>query len=236
VNPKEHAVWTLAGLHQHLAEYLYNIYDSTPHVALGQSPREAFELGLARTGQRCHRLVAYNSEFLMATLPTTTRGAAKVIPNRGVKINHILYWCEAFRYPDCLDKQVAVRFDPFDVGTAFAFVHNEWHACHSEHYLTLRGHSERELMLATEEIKRLHQDHSREYAITGRRLADFLTSVEAEELLLKQRICDGECAGIRPVSPVLELVDAASDPADADGARQMSPLEQHDVIEAYGEF
>jgi len=114
-------------------------------------------------------------------------------------------------------------------------------------------------MLATEEIKRLHQDHSREYAITevtaeqaallvlhqdhsreyaitGRRLADFLTSVEAEELLLKQRICDGECAGIRPVSPVLELVDTASDPADADGARQMSPLEQHDVIEAYGEF
>jgi len=30
-------------------EYLYNIYDSTTHVALGQSPREAFELGLART-------------------------------------------------------------------------------------------------------------------------------------------------------------------------------------------
>ena len=122
---------------------------------------EAFELGLARTGQRCHRLVAYNAEFLMATLPTTTRGTAKVIPNRGVKINHILYWCEAFRYPDCRDKQVAVRFDPFDIGTAFAFVHNEWHACHSEHYLTLRGHSERELMLATEEIRRLHQDHSR---------------------------------------------------------------------------
>jgi transposase InsO family protein len=236
VNPKEHAVWTLAGLHQHLAEYLYNIYDSTTHVALGQSPREAFELGLARTGQRCHRLVAYNAEFLMATLPTTTRGTAKVIPNRGVKINHILYWCEAFRYPDCRDKQVAVRFDPFDIGSAFAFVHNEWHACHSEHYLTLRGHSERELMLATEEIRRLHQDHSREYAITGRRLADFLTSVEAEEFLLKQRISDGECTGIRPSPAILDSVHATGSPAAAEGTLQMAPVEQHDVIEAYGEF
>jgi len=64
-------------------------------------------------------VVAYNCESLMAALlPTTTRGTAKVIPNRGVKINRILYRCEAFRYPDCLEKQVAVRSDPFDIGTA----------------------------------------------------------------------------------------------------------------------
>jgi transposase InsO family protein len=236
VNPKQHGVWTLAGLHQHLAEYLYDIYDSTTHAALGQSPREAFELGLARTGQRCHRLVAYDSEFLIATLPTTTRGIAKVIPNRGVKINHILYWCEAFRYPDCLDKQVAVRFDPFDIGTAYAFVHNEWHLCHSEHYLTLRGHSERELMLATEEIRRIRRDHAREYAITGRRLAGFLTSMEAEELLVKQRICDGECTGIRPGPVGLDVVHASSGSVDANGAGQMPPPEQQGVIEAYGKF
>jgi putative transposase len=236
VDPKEHAIWTLAALHQRLTEYLHNIYDSTPHVALGRSPREAFESGLARTGQRAHRLVAYNSEFLMATLPTTTRGAAKVIPNRGVKINHIFYWCEAFRYPDCRGKPVAVRFDPFDIGTAFAFVHHEWRACHSEHYLTLRCHSERELMLATEELNRLHQNHARTYAVTGRRLADFLTSVEAEEVLLKQRLCDSESLGIRSASPAIEPVALGSDPVKDEDALEVSFAEPPSAVEAYGEF
>jgi len=45
----------LKRLNQHLTEYLYNIYDSTAHAALGQTPREAFDLGLDRTGQRAHR-------------------------------------------------------------------------------------------------------------------------------------------------------------------------------------
>ena len=65
VDPKEHAIWTLAALHHRLTEYLYNIYDSTPHSALGQSPRETFESGITRTGQRAHRLVAYASAFQM---------------------------------------------------------------------------------------------------------------------------------------------------------------------------
>jgi putative transposase len=237
VDPKEHAIWTLAALHQLLTEYLYNIYDSTTHSALGQSPREAFESGITRSGQRVHRLVAYNSEFFMATLPTTTRGTAKVVPNRGAKINHIFYWCEAFRYPDCQEKQVAVRFDPFDAGTAFAFVHNQWQTCHSEHYLAFRGHSERELMLATEELKRLHWDHSREYAITGRRLADYLSSVEAEEVVLKQRLCDSESTGIRSVPSAVEPVALDGNPVTHDDApRQVSSSELHTAIVAYEEF
>jgi transposase InsO family protein len=236
VNPKEHAIWTLAGLHQHLAAFLYEIYDSMPHVALGQSPREAFEAGLARSGQRAHRLVAYNSEFLMATLPTTTRGTAKVVPNRGVKINHIFYWCEGFRHPDCQGRQVPVRFDPFDIGTAFAFLQKEWQMCHSEHYMTLRGHSERELGLATEELRRIHRDHSREYAISGRRLADFLTSVEAEEVLMKQRLRDSERTGIRSTSPTIERAAAVDDPVSAHGAGEVSSLEPQGAVEVYGEF
>ena len=35
----------------------------------------------------------------MATLPATQRGTAKVMPGRGVKINGVHYWAEAFRDP-----------------------------------------------------------------------------------------------------------------------------------------
>jgi hypothetical protein len=169
-------------------------------------------------------------------LSTTRRGTAKVVPNRGVKINHIFYWCEAFRRPDCHGKQVAFRFDPFDIGTAFAFLQKEWQTCYSEHYLTLRGHSERELMLATEELKRIHQDHSCEYAISGRRLADFLTSVEAEEVVLKQRLCDSERMAIRSASASTEPTTPADDPTRDHDAGEISSLEPQGAVEVYWEF
>ena len=85
VNPKGQAVWPFEGLHQRLTEYAYEIYDTLHHPALGQSPREAYEMGIAATGQRLHRVVAYDREFLVHTLPTTRKGTAKIAPGRGVK-------------------------------------------------------------------------------------------------------------------------------------------------------
>src|SRR5256884_327046 len=42
VDPKRHAEWTLAELYGCLSQWAYEIYDTIPHPALGQSPREAF--------------------------------------------------------------------------------------------------------------------------------------------------------------------------------------------------
>ena len=94
-------------------------------------------------------MVPYNEEFLMLTLPTTAKGTAKVMPSRGVKINHVYYWCEAFRDPEVQRKAVPIRYDPFDAGLAYAFVRKQWLQCHSEYYAVLKGRTEREIMLAT---------------------------------------------------------------------------------------
>ena len=91
MNPRSLAIWPLAALHQRLSEYLYEIRDTIAHPVLGESPRQAFEAGMTRYGQRLHRIVPYNQEFLMLTLPTTPKGTAKLMPGRGVKINHIYY-------------------------------------------------------------------------------------------------------------------------------------------------
>jgi hypothetical protein len=87
VSPKGQAVWSIEDLHQRLTEYAYDIYDTIDHPALGQSPREAFSGGIETTGKRSHRLIAYDREFLIATLPTTLRGTAKVVPGKGVQIH-----------------------------------------------------------------------------------------------------------------------------------------------------
>ena len=240
VDPRRLATWPLAELHQRLSKYLYELHDTLGHPALGQSPREAFEAGLARGGPRLHRMVPYNQEFLMLTLPTTAKGTAKVTSSRGVKINHVYYWCEAFRDPEIQCQAVPVRYDPFDAGTAYAFVRKQWLQCHSEYYAILKDRSQREVMLATNELHQRSRNHSAAFTVTARRLAEFLQSVEAEESLLIQRLSDLEGKTIR-----VALTDpgSAENRAPAQDRCDEPAVEAHRhlvnelaVGEVYGEF
>ncbi len=196
VNPKRHAQWTLADLYECLCEWAYEIYDTIPHPAFGQSPREAFTAGLAQAGYRPHRVVPYDEEFRVWTLPTTARGMARVVPGKGVKINHVFYWATALRETEIERSQVPVRYDPYDAGTAYVYVRNRWLPCISEHYGTLRGKSERELMLATAELRRRAQKHVGQFTATAKKLADFLASAEGDRALSAQRARDREARGV----------------------------------------
>ena len=189
-DPKRHAIWTLEAADQKLTEWAYEFYDTTPHPALeGQTPREAFNDGMRRYGERSHRLIAYDDHFRMMTLPTTAKGTAKVQVN-GVKINNRYYWADVFRLPDVAGKTIPVRFDPWDAGIAYAYALGKWTACRSEKYSVFRGRSEREIMLATTLLRRKDKLHGQGRQLTTARLAAFLQSVEAEEALLRQQLAD----------------------------------------------
>jgi putative transposase len=235
VDPKSLATWPLAELHARLSEYFYEIHDTLVHPALGQCPREAFRMGLANTGSRAHRMVAFNEEFMMLTLPTTAKGTAKVMVSRGVKINHIYYWCDAFRQFE--GEIVPVRYDPFDAGTAYAFVGKQWLRCHSEYFGTLKDRSEREIMLATAELHGRRRNHAADQNVTAQRLAGFLESTEAEEILLTQRLRDQESLAIR-----LGIVASANKNRDAvleqDASEHptQNAVVDESVGELYGEF
>lgn len=218
VDPRSHAAWTLIELQQMFIQYAFEVYDTLDHPALGQTPREAFAQGIAQTGNRSHRNIAYDRDFLIFTLPTTRKGTAIVMPGRGMKINQLYYWSEHFRNPTWEAQQVPVRYDPFDIGTAFAYVDRQWVECHSEYYATLHGHSEREIHMASEELRRRRQNHSGQFAITAKRLAEFLESVECKEDILLQRLSDLEARSLPPHSELctkapFPLVDAPPEAA-----------------------
>jgi hypothetical protein len=109
-----------------------------------------------------------------------------------MRVNNLYYWSEHFRNPTWETCQVPVRYDPFDVGVAYAFIDGQWVECHSEYYSAFHGHSEREVQLASEELRKRHENHSGQFVITARKLAAFLESVELEEALLIQRLSDLE--------------------------------------------
>lgn len=240
VDPRGLATWTLGELHKRLSEYLFEVYDMIDHPALGQSPREAFQMGLEAFGFRAECRIPYGQDFIIATLPAAPKGSAKVTPGRGVKVNHIYYWSGSFQDPAIENQRVPVRYDPFDVGTAYAYMGRHWVECHSEHYALLQGRSEKELMLASSEIRRRQQRHSQGLAMTAKKLGTFLHSVEADEALLMQRLRDQEA---RTTRDSMATVRATPPCSEKMGQKES----QHDGIaiepqvsvtddEIYGEF
>ena len=190
------AVWTLESLYQYLCNWVYEFYDHQEHSALGQSPFDAYHQGIVQTGSRSSRLIPCDENFRILTLPTTSKGTAKVISNQGVKINHLYYWHNSFRNGSIEKTRVNVRYDPSDAGVAYAYVRGQWVRCISQYYSIFHGRSEREIQLATQELRQQHKQHSQKFIITAKALADFLEGTQATESILMQRLKDGETKNI----------------------------------------
>lgn len=196
LDPKNHAIWSLEKLYGKLCEFLYEVYDQQEHSTLNQTPREAFAQGILKFGNRGHLIIRYTEEFKLMTLPSTKKGTAMVSNTRGVKINRIYYWCDEFRSPELYRVNVRVKYDPWNIGIAYAFVDNKWCRCISEYYSVLRGLSEKTVQIIASEIKKLKKDSSVRTEITARKLAEHLKTIEADEKILKQLMTDSELSGV----------------------------------------
>jgi putative transposase len=188
-NPKENAIWHLSKLYEKLCHHLYEVYDQIEHPALLQSPQEAFTLGVNNSGERNHCKIPYNDEFIFFTLPTTRKGYANV-SRQGVKINNVYYWCTDFT--SNRGKNVTVRFDPFEMGTAYTFLNNHWETCYSQYYPVLKERSYKELEIYASQYRRKHLLHSRNKNITAKMLAEEILSNEVDEAVMLQQKRDSE--------------------------------------------
>ncbi len=244
VAPATQAIWTLPLLYEQLCEWAYEVYDTSLHTRLEQSPRAAFESGMQMAGDRLHRMLRYDEAFRLLTLPTTRRGVARVIPNNGVKINNRYYWANAFRDAELGDMSVPVRYDPYDAGQAYAFVKGIWVRCHSEHYHLFQGRTEREIKLASSELRKRQSRGGGVFNASAKKLAAFLSSVEAQETLLAQRLRDLE------TKKVLSAIDgenflsrdphsaatSAADSFPADSEQPPPAMIQLDEPELYSDY
>ncbi len=88
--------------------------------------------------------------------------------------------------------KVSVRYDPFDVGVAYAYVQGCWVKCISQYYSIFEGHSEKELLLASQEIKQQGRLTRTSPSVSAKRLAEFIANVQEHETLLLQRLRDLE--------------------------------------------
>ncbi|WP_257145811.1 DDE-type integrase/transposase/recombinase [Priestia megaterium] len=190
INPKNHAIWNLADLNKELLRWIDEVYHNLEHPAFGETPNEAFEIGISLGGTRPYRLIRYDDVFKIMTLPTTAKGYAKVQIGMGVKINYIYYWSDIFKDSSIEETKVPVRFDPFDLGIAYAFVKGNWIQCISQYYTLFKGRTENELKIISAEIRKKHVTHTKSFNINAKLIASYITEMDNLEKVKAQRIKD----------------------------------------------
>jgi len=196
-DPRHLAVWQLDWLYEALQEWAYEIYDQAEHATLHQSPQAAFEASLRQHGERAFKWVDY-AAFVLNALPTPKHHSKRKVHASGVKINHIWYWHDRMYQPHITGSEVAVRYDPFNAGIAYAHLDGEWVRCTSEYFTVFNNRTERELHVAREELQASFRQHGRDVrSVNARQLADFLTRTTTSEQLLRQQQRDQALQGIQ---------------------------------------
>lgn len=231
VNPKKLAVWNLGDLYEKLCEFLYEIYDQKEHSTLNQSPRQAFAQGILKSGARSHLLIPYNEEFKLMTLPSTRKGTAKINNSNGIKVNRIHYFCNEFRNPDLHGISVDVRYDPWNMGVAYAFVNGSWHECLSDYYQVLQGKTEKEMKIAASEMRKINKDSERRLEFSAGSYVKFKQRARASENLLKQSMKDKELGKVHSLINLEVLPANTQSPAEsADHQVRTTDVNQSVVI------
>lgn len=189
-NPKHNAIWTFDTLHEMMDEWCYQVYDQQVHSTLGTSPRNFYENRLYKSGKREHTFVRYDELFEIMTLPSTPKQTAKIQTGRGVRINNIYYWGDMLDHPELEGVSVYVRYDPFDMSSAYAYINKYWIKLRSENFMLFENRTEKEVKMATIEIRKRMRNAGNSIEITGTIIAKFLDSAELKEVLQIQQLRD----------------------------------------------
>ena len=99
-----------------------------------------------------------------------------------------------------------MRYDPFNIGIAYAYVKGQGIECTSQYYIDFQGHTEKELKLASSEIRNRDRNHTKNNKVSAKKLANFIASAEAQEALFQQRTRDFE------TQQVLQMIEGKVTP------------------------
>lgn len=220
-SPKTQAVWNLGELYTYLCEYAYEVYDQLDHPSLGQSPRAAFATGMAQSGSRPQQRVTNDFTFQVLTFPSTPKGTATVQASRGIRINYLNYWAidDCFLKADIEGIEVPVRYDPFDVSTAYAYVNGRWVRCISEYHALFQGRSEQEIKVISAELRQQKQQHTRRLPMRAKTIAAYLESTDISEAIQLQRLRDLAVTDVHQQMQPCSQTQPASAVASPSGSR-----------------
>lgn len=194
--PKRLANWNLENLYVVMEHWAFEFYDQQRHPALDISPREAFHRALRETGERPHRAIAFNQDFIIATCPSVDRGGERTVDRqRGVKVHNFYYQSPHFDSVLLAKKKFPVRYDPYDVSRVFVQLPNrQWIEARSMQLQHLPRVNVRQLEAISAEYLKVHSGraHGRHDTIAGSLLLEFIATMSPDAEVFRHAQMLGE--------------------------------------------
>lgn len=183
-DPRKQAVWDLPAFTDAFEQYLEQVYRAVERPGLGMSVKQAIEVAKTLCGARTHKLIPYTDNVGILCLPSTSKGTAKIQAGRGVKINYQHYWTPEFSAIGHRNKEVPVRYDPDDLSTAYAWLNDHWATCRAEFASVFANRSEKEISIASKEIRARDGRAGIRRELTAEGLAAYLRDARDHEKLM----------------------------------------------------
>lgn len=204
-HPDKLAIFGLQSLSQIVRDWCFNVFDTLPHKGLnGKTPAEMRALSKGEHGERLHLKISDDPLFPILSLPAPEGdGTAKVQAHDGVQIDNLYYWNKRFYEPEIVGTRVQVRYDPFNITLAYAFVMDEWVQCDCIKLLRLRRLSPEDLCAASLEIRKGRSDYNKRRNEVIERVDAFLHAAikTGEELAHLLRTKESARQFLRLISP-----------------------------------
>ncbi|MDO8773406.1 MAG: Mu transposase C-terminal domain-containing protein, partial [Burkholderiaceae bacterium] len=211
-DPRDLAVWNLRAFREAFDGFLTNAYHPVEHPALGISPAKAMELSMQQTGARSHTLIAYDRNFVIATLPAGTKDTAKIQRDGSFKANRIDYFSAALVV--YAGQQLEVKYDPFDFSRAYAMGKSGWIEAISMHAGFLAGRTEKEIEAISQEIDQINKRDGIREKDRARALGAYLRSVRSRETVLAIEVQQARDRELRAADADVGLLGVPSDGRD----------------------
>lgn len=256
--PSNNAEWTLEQVFHGLSYWAFHFYADNEHPALGETPNKADARLQRECGSRPQRRVLFNRDFLIATCPPVDRRGTRVVNRQtGVKVMDRHYWHASFRDVDVADTTVAVRHDPFDASSVYAWIKGQWVQARSRRLAHLPPMSVEAFEAVSAEYQRKFKPVASE-AQEIQRIAEFVRTFTpegavavhllrvAESDALVQQLGDGAITpherrsfGVDGAEPAVARLDVSPAPQDfvSDGVLQLPAREpMHIPLDDFDSF
>ena len=147
----------------------------------------------ALSPDRSHRFCIREENVQLLFLSDKLNGKAKVHAGRGIWAFGYYYWNEGFRNSILEGSRVQVRYDPYDLGSIFAYVGEAWVKCFGRNIPEILNFTEKQCKLVAYERRYLKSKYQlMRDADRGPQLAKHALLAENKEQQLIQRKRDAE--------------------------------------------
>jgi putative transposase len=233
-DPRDLAVWNLRAFREAFEGFLTEYYHAVEHPMLGISPTKAMEIGLLQSGTRAHTLIAYDRNFLIATMPTTDKGTSKVQRDGSFKANREDYFAAGL--VEYVGQNLPVRYDPFDLSRALVMGRSGWIEACSLHAHDLTGRTEKEIEAISLEINAINARAGIRQKERGLALGAYLRSVRGREAILRVEVQQARDRELRAADADIGLLGSAPTYAANTLAVEQQPVQSLGTADSTFEY